>query len=207
MGLDYEFKYYNDEVRFIVGTDEAGRGPLAGPVVAAAVILPSDYHNDLIDDSKKLTDSKRRALFEEITKIAVAYGVGIVDATEIDQINIYQAAKLAMTKAIGNMKHKYDLIITDAMPLNTMEAPVDPVIKGDAKALCVAAASIIAKVTRDDIMIELDKSYPQYGFKNHKGYGTREHLDAIEVYGPINGIHRFTFEPVLKRDKKQLTLF
>ncbi|MCF0117800.1 MAG: ribonuclease HII [Bacilli bacterium] len=207
MGLDYEFKYYNDEIRFIVGCDEAGRGPLAGPVVAAACILPSNYHNDLIDDSKKLSDGKRRKLFKEITEVAVAYGVGIVEAQEIDQINIYQASKLAMNKAIANMQHKYDLVITDAMPLYGLEAPVEPVIKGDAKALCVAAASIIAKVTRDDLMIELDNIYPQYGFKNHKGYGTREHLDAIDVYGPIVGIHRFSFDPVLKKDKKQLTLF
>lgn len=205
--LDYEKQFYNEEVNFIVGCDEAGRGPLAGPVVAAAVILPKDYQNELIDDSKKLSDKKRRELFVEIQEHAIAYGIGIVSAEEIDQINIYQASRLAMNKAIKVLNHKFDMILTDYMPLFGYDVPVEPIVKGDAKAMCIAAASIIAKVTRDNIMIELDKQYPQYGFKKHMGYGTREHLDAIDVYGPIKGVHRFSYEPVLKKDSKQLTLF
>ena len=205
--LDYEQKYYSDEIQYIVGCDEAGRGPLAGPVVAAAVILPKDYENEMINDSKKLTDKKRRELFEEIQKNAIAFGIGIVSPEEIDNINIYQASRLAMNIAIKNMSHKFDMILTDYMPLFGYECEVEPIAKGDAKAMCIAAASIIAKVTRDNLMIELDKLYPQYGFKNHMGYGTREHLDALEVYGPIKGVHRFSYAPVLKKDSKQLTLF
>ncbi len=205
--LDYEKQYYSDEVKLIVGCDEAGRGPLAGPVVAAAVILPKDYVNEDINDSKKLSDKKRRELFNEIQEHAIAYGIGIVSPEDIDRINIYQASKYAMKIAIQNMQHKFDMIITDYMPLDGFEVPVDAIAKGDAKAMCVAAASIIAKVTRDNIMIELDKEYPQYGFKRHMGYGTREHLDALDVYGPIKGVHRFSYAPVLKKDTKQLTLF
>ena len=175
--------------------------------VAAAVILPKDYENEMINDSKKLTDKKRRELFEEIQKNAIAFGIGIVSPEEIDNINIYQASRLAMNIAIKNMSHKFDMILTDYMPLFGYECEVEPIAKGDAKAMCIAAASIIAKVTRDNLMIELDKLYPQYGFKNHMGYGTREHLDALEVYGPIKGVHRFSYAPVLKKDSKQLTLF
>ena len=204
---EIEKDLYQKGFQNICGIDEAGRGPLAGPVVAAAVILPKDYENEMINDSKKLTDKKRRELFEEIQKNAIAFGIGIVSPEEIDNINIYQASRLAMNIAIKNMSHKFDMILTDYMPLFGYECEVEPIAKGDAKAMCIAAASIIAKVTRDNLMIELDKLYPQYGFKNHMGYGTREHLDALEVYGPIKGVHRFSYAPVLKKDSKQLTLF
>lgn len=187
--LTYEKEFFEQGYHLIVGCDEAGRGPLAGPVVAAACILPSDYHNEDINDSKKLTDKKRRALLDEIENHAIAFGIGIVSAEKIDEINIYQASRLAMNMAIENMAHQFDLVLTDAMPLFGYDVPVIDIIKGDAKAQCIAAASIIAKVTRDEMMESLDELYPQYGFKHHKGYGTKEHLLALDKYGPIPGIH------------------
>lgn len=205
--LTFEKEFFEQGYQLIVGCDEAGRGPLAGPVVAAACILPSDYHNEEINDSKKLTDKKRRELFEEIQTHAIAFGIGIVNAEMIDEINIYQASRLAMNIAIHNMAHQFDLILTDAMPLFGYEVPVIDIIKGDAKAQCIAAASILAKVTRDELMESLDEMYPQYGFKNHKGYGTKEHLLALEKYGPIPGIHRYTYGPVQKSLNQQLSLF
>lgn len=207
MSLTYQEQFYDDEVNLIVGVDEAGRGPLAGPVVASAVILPRAYINIDINDSKQLSEKKREALFEVIKKDAVAVGVGIVDAETIDKINIYEATKVAMKEAINNLKHNYDLILTDAMKLSGFHCPVIDIIKGDAKSLPIAAASIIAKVTRDHIMLELDKKYPQYGFKKHKGYGTKEHLEALAKYGPIKGIHRFSYKPVEASLHPQLNLF
>lgn len=205
--LTYEKEFFEQGYHLIVGCDEAGRGPLAGPVVAAACILPSDYHNEDINDSKKLTDKKRRALLDEIENHAIAFGIGIVSAEKIDEINIYQASRLAMNMAIENMAHQFDLVLTDAMPLFGYDVPVIDIIKGDAKAQCIAAASIIAKVTRDEMMEALDELYPQYGFKHHKGYGTKEHLLALDKYGPIPGIHRYTYGPVQKAMHEQLSLF
>lgn len=205
--LTYEKEFFEHGYHLIVGCDEAGRGPLAGPVVAAACILPSDYHNEDINDSKKLTDKKRRALLDEIENHAIAFGIGIVSAEKIDEINIYQASRLAMNMAIENMAHQFDLVLTDAMPLFGYDVPVIDIIKGDAKAQCIAAASIIAKVTRDEMMESLDELYPQYGFKHHKGYGTKEHLLALDKYGPIPGIHRYTYGPVQKAMHEQLSLF
>ena len=205
--LTYEKEFFEQGYHLIVGCDEAGRGPLAGPVVAAACILPSDYHNEDINDSKKLTDKKRRALLDEIENHAIAFGIGIVSAEKIDEINIYQASRLAMNMAIENMAHQFDLVLTDAMPLFGYDVPVIDIIKGDAKAQCIAAASIIAKVTRDEMMESLDELYPQYGFKHHKGYGTKEHLLAIDKYGPIPGIHRYTYGPIQKAMHEQLSLF
>lgn len=205
--LTYEKEFFEQGYHLIVGCDEAGRGPLAGPVVAAACILPSDYHNEDINDSKKLTDKKRRALLDEIENHAIAFGIGIVSAEKIDEINIYQASRLAMNMAIENMAHQFDLVLTDAMPLFGYDVPVIDIIKGDAKAQCIAAASIIAKVTRDEMMESLDELYPQYGFKHHKGYGTKEHLLALDKYGPIPGIHRYTYGPVQKAMHEQLSLF
>ena len=196
--LDYQEQFYNEEIRLIVGVDEAGRGPLAGPVVASAVILPRAYINNEINDSKQLSEKKREKLYKEIMENAIAVGIGIVDAPTIDEINIYEAARLAMNKAIENMKHDFDLILTDAMPLFGYKQKVIDIIKGDAKALPIAAASIIAKVTRDHMMVELDKQYPQYGFKEHKGYGTKKHMEALKQYGPIDGIHRFSYKPVFE---------
>ncbi len=205
--LNFERAYFEQGYRLIVGCDEAGRGPLAGPVVAAAVILPENYQNEKINDSKKLSEKKRKELFDEIRTHAIAWGIGIVDAEEIDVINIYQASRKAMNMAIANMRHDFEMILTDAMPLYGYEQPVIDIIKGDAKAMCIAAASILAKVTRDEMMDQLDVMYPQYGFAHHKGYGTKEHLEALEQYGPIKGIHRYTYSPVAKANIKQLSLF
>ena len=194
--LDLEKKFYSEKVKVIVGVDEAGRGPLCGPVVAAACILPKGYHNEHINDSKKLTEKKREIAYQEIINDALAYGVGIVEAKRIDEINIYQATKEAMSKAISEINIDYDLILTDAMKLENQKVEVVPIIKGDAKAESIAAASIIAKVTRDHMLEEMDKKYPQYGFISHKGYGTKKHIEAIKEFGIIKGFHRETYEPI-----------
>ena len=207
MALDYQEQYYSDKVKFIVGVDEAGRGPLAGPVVAAACLFTRAYINKEINDSKQLSEKKREELFDIICENALAYGVGIVSAEEIDKLNIYEATKKAMTMAINNLKHKFDLILTDAMPLKGFDVEVVPIIKGDAKALPIAAASIIAKVTRDRMMKELSKKYPEYGFDVHKGYGTKKHMDALKEYGPIKGVHRFSYKPVIKVSLHEMNLF
>ena len=206
-GLTYQEQFYSDKVKLIVGVDEAGRGPLAGPVVAAAVIFPRAYINKEINDSKQISEKKRKELFEIIKKDALAVGVGIVDAETIDRINIYEATKVAMKEAIKNLNHDYDLILTDAMKLENQKVEVIDIIKGDAKALPIAAASIIAKVTRDEMLNELGKKYPEYGFEVHKGYGTKKHLDALDKYGPIKKIHRFSYKPVYRSQMKQMNLF
>lgn len=201
--LDLEKEYYSEKVKVIVGVDEAGRGPLCGPVVAAACILPKGYHNEHINDSKKLTEKKREIAYQEIINDALAYGVGIVDAKRIDEINIYQATKEAMSKAINQINISYDLILTDAMKLENPKVEVVPIIKGDAKAESIAAASIIAKVTRDHMLEEMDKKYPQYGFISHKGYGTKKHIEAIKEFGIIKGFHRETYEPIKSMIKEK----
>jgi len=205
--FDYENQYWWGGKEVVVGLDEAGRGPIAGPLVVGICVFPPFYDNYEINDSKKLTDKKRRELLEEIENHAIAFGIGIVSAEKIDEINIYQASRLAMNMAIENMAHQFDLVLTDAMPLFGYDVPVIDIIKGDAKAQCIAAASIIAKVTRDEMMESLDELYPQYGFKHHKGYGTKEHLLALDKYGPIPGIHRYTYGPVQKAMHEQLSLF
>ncbi len=194
--LDLEQSFYNEKINFIAGCDEAGRGPLCGPVVAAAVIFDKEYHNDLINDSKKLTIKKREELFEIIKKDALAYGIAIIDPLIIDQINIYEASRLGMIEALKKIDHPIDLILTDAMPLKFKDNEVKPFIKGDAKALCIAAASILAKVTRDKIMDEYDKLYPEYNFKKNKGYPTKEHLKIIKERGIIKGLYRESYKPV-----------
>jgi len=205
--LKFERSYYSDEVTAIVGVDEAGRGPLAGPVVAAAVIFPQSYKNADIDDSKKLSAKKRMKLFEEIKQHALSYGIAFASAEEIDEYNIYAATKLAMKRAIDQLQVPYQLILTDAMPFEDLPAPVVPVIKGDAKALNIAAASILAKVTRDLYMDELQEKYPNFSFGVHKGYGTKAHMEELAEYGPIPGVHRKSFKPVAKFFLEQLTLF
>lgn len=194
--LNFEENYYTEKVNFIVGVDEAGRGPLCGPVVAACCILPRDYKNEHINDSKKLSEKKREIAYKEIIENALDYGIGIVDAKRIDEINIYEATKEAMHIAISKLNISYDLILTDAMKLQNEKVEVIPLIKGDAKCECIAAASIIAKVTRDHILEEYDKKYPQYGFKSHKGYGTKKHIEAIKQYGIIKDFHRESYEPI-----------
>mgnify|MGYP003294327695 CR=1 FL=1 len=207
MSLNYQEQFYSKKIKVIVGVDEAGRGPLAGPVVAAACILARAYINKEINDSKQLSEKKREELFEIIKKDAISYGVGVVSAEEIDKMNIYEATKKAMKLAIADLKVKFDLILTDAMPLSGYDIEVVPIIKGDAKALPIAAASIIAKVTRDHMMLELAKKYPEYAFDEHKGYGTKKHMDAIKKYGPIKGVHRFSYKPVTKAALQEMNLF
>ncbi len=202
MSLDYERALYKKGYKFIAGCDEAGRGPLAGPVVAAAVIFDKNYHNDEIDDSKKLSDKKRRKLFQEIKENAIAYEITIISPEKIDEINIYEASRLAMFESVKRLQVKPDYILTDAMPLKNITIPQENIIKGDAKALSIAAASILAKVTRDDIMIELDRQYPQYGFAKHKGYPTKEHLSALQQYGAIEGVYRYSYGPVKELQQK-----
>lgn len=204
--LTKEREFRTSTIKNIVGIDEAGRGPLAGPVFAAAVLLPIDYENELINDSKKLTEKKREELFLEIKEHALAYGIASISADEIDEINIYEATKKCMLKALSQIEVPYDLIITDAMKLKT-EKPLIAMVKGDAQCMNVAAASILAKVSRDHYLEELDKKYPQYGFAKHKGYGTKLHLDAIKKYGPIPHIHRKSFAPIKQIYLEQLTLF
>ena len=169
---------------------------MCGPVVAACCILPKEYKNEHINDSKKLSEKKREIAYKEIIANALDYGIGIVDAKRIDEINIYEATKEAMHIAISKLKISYDLILTDAMKLQNEKVEVIPLIKGDAKCECIAAASIMAKVTRDHILEEYDEKYPQYGFKSHKGYGTKKHIEAIKQYGIIKDFHRESYEPI-----------
>ncbi len=192
---EYEEKYKKSGFCAIAGTDEAGRGPLAGPVIAAAVILPFGCELLGLNDSKKLSAKKRDALFDEIKAKAISIGAYSVSAATIDKINIYEAAKLAMYKALDALGKKADFVLTDAMPLEHLGIGYEAIIKGDAKSASIAAASIIAKVTRDRLMEEYDKKYPQYGFASHKGYGTAAHIEALKKYGPCP-IHRRTFEPI-----------
>lgn len=191
--LKYEKNLYKKGYKLIAGTDEAGRGPLVGPVVAAAVILPINYHLEGLTDSKKLSEKKRNNYFDIIKKDAISYGIGIVDAKTIDEINIYEASRLAMLKAIDNMPIQPDFILTDAMPLKQENSL--SIIHGDALSLSIAAASVIAKVTRDEIMYELDRKYPEYDFKSHKGYPTKKHLENIKKYGILNN-YRFSYKPI-----------
>jgi ribonuclease HII len=201
---EYENKYIEMGYNVIAGTDEAGRGPLVGPVVAACVVLPNDYNNDEINDSKKLTEKKREKLYDIIMKDALAVGVSIISAKEIDEINILEASRKGMIESYkeANKKIKIDVLLTDAMKIDTLDIPVEKIIKGDAKSISIAAASIIAKVTRDRLLLELDKKYPEYGFSSHKGYPTKKHLEAIEKYG-IFDEYRKTYGPVKKIIEKQ----
>ena len=205
--LDYEKKIFELGYNYVVGCDEAGRGPLCGPVVCAACILPKDYHNEMINDSKKLTDKKRRELFTIIKEKALSYCIIIISPQEIDKINIYEASRKGMEEAIAGLSIKPDYILTDAMPLHKyQDIPQEALIKGDAKAMSIAAASILAKVTRDNIMEELDKKYPQYQLAKHKGYPTKLHIELLEKYGPIKEIYRFTYGPVKKVAYQQIKL-
>lgn len=187
---EYERKYASYE--YIAGIDEVGRGPLAGPVVTCAVILPKDCNILYINDSKKLTEKKREELYDEIMSQAIAVGIGIEDHTVIDDINILQATYSAMRKAIGALKIQPDLLLNDAVKIPGVDIPQVPIVKGDAKSISIAAASIIAKVTRDRMMVEYDKIYPGYDFAGNKGYGAPVHLEALKNIGP-SPIHRHSF--------------
>lgn len=186
----YEEQYGGCE--FICGIDEAGRGPLAGPVVAGAAILPADCQILYLNDSKKLSEKRREELFAEIREKAVAYGVGIVSPERIDEINILQATYEAMRQAISHLAVTPQILLNDAVTIPQVTIRQVPIIKGDAKSVSIAAASILAKVTRDHMMVEYDKLYPEYGFAKHKGYGTAAHIAALREFGPCP-IHRRTF--------------
>jgi len=193
-----EERLWNIGYENIAGTDEAGRGPLYGPVVAASVILPHDFVLEGLNDSKKLTEKKREEYYPIIMEKALAVGVSIVSAKEIDEINIYEASRQGMLRAIDSMDIKPDYIITDAMPLDGFtDIPHEKIIKGDAKSITIAAASVIAKVTRDRIMYDEDKKHPEYEFRKHKGYPTKKHIELLNKYGIIDG-YRCTYGPVKK---------
>ena len=190
--FEYENRIYESGFSAVCGTDEAGRGPLCGPVVAAAVILPRDTVIEGLDDSKKLSEKKREALFEVIKEKAIAYAIAEATPAEIDEINILNASMLAMRRAIAALPIKADFALIDGNCSRGFDIPCETVVKGDSKSYSIAAASILAKVTRDRGCAELDKEYPQYGIAKHKGYPTKDHMDAVRKYGP-SPIHRKTF--------------
>ena len=189
---EIENSLYAEGYKAICGVDEAGRGPLAGPVCAAAVILPKGLELPGLNDSKKLTDKKRRELFPIIKEQAIAYGIGFASHEEIDQINILQATYLAMERAIAQLEAKADFALIDGNRAKDFGLPVRTVIKGDSLSASIAAASILAKVSRDDMMLELAEQYPEYGFDIHKGYGTKAHYEALRLHGH-SPIHRMSF--------------
>ena len=190
---EIEKEFFDKGISYIAGIDEAGRGPLAGPVVVGTVILKPDSMIEGVNDSKKISENKREKLYDIITKEALSYGVGIVYQEEIDEINILQATKKALTESIKQLEIKPNIIMVDALTgIDTLGIPYKSIIKGDAKCYSIAAASIIAKVTRDRIMREWDKVYPEYGFASHKGYGTAKHIAAIKEFGPCP-LHRRSF--------------
>ncbi len=193
----YEKELFKEGIEFIGGVDEVGRGPLIGNVVAACCVLPKDFYLEGLTDSKKLTEKKRDAYYDYIIENCVAYAIGEVTPEEIDEINIYEASRKAMMIAIEKVRKQINLghVLVDAMPLPDLDIPHTPIIKGDYKSISIAAASVIAKVTRDRQMYELDEKYPMYGFKNHKGYPTKKHVEAINTYGLIDG-YRKTYGPV-----------
>lgn len=201
MTYEFEKEAMNEGFNVVCGIDEAGRGPLCGPVCAAAVILPVDCEIEGINDSKKLTEKKREALFDVITSKAIAYSVSMVDAKTVDEINILQATFLAMRNAADSLSVKPDIALIDGNAKPGLEIEERTIVKGDAKSVSIAAASILAKVSRDRYMLEADKKYPQYQFAKHKGYGTKLHYEMIEQYG-ICDEHRRTFLKKILGEKK-----
>ncbi len=192
--LEYEKELYKKGLNFIAGIDEVGRGPLCGPVVACACILPKNYQLDGLNDSKKISEKKREELYEILIKDALSYGIGIISPKRIDEINILEATKEAMKEAVNNLDIKPEHLLIDAVKLD-IDINSTSIIKGDAKSASIAAASIIAKVTRDRMMIELSEMYPEYGFEKHKGYGTKAHIEAVKKFG-VKDFYRFTFAPI-----------
>lgn len=194
----YENELYEKNYKYIGGVDEVGRGPLNGPVVACCCVLPKNFILEGLNDSKKLSEKKRELFFDYIKEHAIAYGIGIIGPEVIDKVNIYEATKLAMYDAIKQVREKINLeyVLIDAMPLE-LDIPTQSIIKGDSKSISIAAASVLAKVTRDRMMYELDKKYPQYGYAKHKGYPTKKHIEAIEKYGLVDG-YRKSYGPVKK---------
>lgn len=192
--LEYENNLYKEGVTLIAGVDEVGRGPLIGPVVACACILPVNFYHKDIKDSKKLSEKKREEMYKIIKENAISIGLGIVSEKVIDEVNIYEATKIAMKEAIKNLNITPEHVLIDAMKLE-LNIPSTSIIRGDAKSESIAAASIIAKVTRDHMLDEMDKEYPMYDLKNNKGYGTKKHLEALQTYGPCK-YHRVSYSPV-----------
>lgn len=203
--LKFEQQAYDLGKKYIVGLDEAGRGPMAGPLVVGAVIFPQGYYNDKINDSKKLTEKKREELYQIIIQEALAYQIEIIDVADVDRLNVYQASKKGMIDAIDHLSIRPDYALTDAMPLGDV-IEHQAIVKGDAKSLSIGAASILAKVTRDHIMNDYAKIYPEYGFEKHKGYPTKQHKEALKAYG-VTPIHRCSFQPVIEMLNQQLSLF
>ncbi|MBQ8147271.1 MAG: ribonuclease HII [Lachnospiraceae bacterium] len=187
----YEYQYWKD-YDYVCGIDEVGRGPLAGPVMAAAVVFPKDVNLLYLNDSKQLSEKKREELYEEIKATAITYAVGIADVATIDEINILQANYIAMRQAISKLSVEPQILLNDAVTIPSVNQPQVPIIKGDTKSISIAAASILAKVERDHLMCVYDEIYPQYGFARNKGYGSAEHIEALRKYGPCE-IHRRTF--------------
>lgn len=202
--LKYEKKAYDLGYHHIIGLDEAGRGPMAGPLVVGGVIFPEDYYNETINDSKQLSEKKREELFDLIIENALAYQIEIIDVDDVDRLNVYQASKKGMLDAIEHISIHPDFALSDAMPLGDV-IPHEAIVKGDSLSMSIAAASILAKVTRDRIMKEYDKIYPEYGFAKHKGYPTKQHKEALQTYG-VTPIHRKSFKPVMEILNKQLKL-
>ena len=200
--LTYEQSAYAKGFKIIAGIDEVGRGPLAGPVVAAAVILPPNCRIKGLNDSKKIPKKKHQEIYETVCQKALAIGIGIVSPQVIDEINIYQASKLAMMEAVGKLGLTPDYLLIDAMTLDLPQEQ-EAIIKGDARSLSIAAASIVAKVVRDQLMADYDRNYPGYDFAQNAGYGTKSHLEGLEKYG-ITPIHRRTFEPIKSMLTKQM---
>lgn len=192
----YENELYDKGLKYIGGVDEVGRGPLIGPVVTACVVLPKDFILDGLTDSKKLSEKKRESYYKYIIEHAISYATALCTPEEIDELNIYESSRVAMIRAIDRVRQDIPLehVLIDAMPVN-IDIPTTSIIKGDAKSISIAAASVVAKVTRDRMMYELDKKYPEYGFAKHKGYPTKKHIEAINKYGLIEG-YRKTYGPV-----------
>ena len=208
MALDFDLEIYQKGYKHIVGLDEAGRGCLLGPVVAAAVVLPSDFSHPLINDSKQLNEKQREEAYKVIVENAIAYSVAKIYPEEIDKINILEASRKAMTEALFQIdEHKYDIIITDYMKLPKAHKEVIDIPHGDARSLSVAAASVIAKVTRDHICYELEKEFPNYKISVHKGYGTKLHLEELKKYGPVKGLHRYSYKPIKELFIEKVKLF
>ncbi len=201
--LKFEKEAYQHGKKIIIGLDEAGRGPMAGPLVVGAVIFDKDFYCEDINDSKQLSEKKREVLYDFIVENALAYQIEIIDVDEVDRLNVYQASKQGMIRAIEHISLKPDYALTDAMPLGDVIAH-QAIVKGDALSMSIAAASILAKVTRDRIMKEYDLLYPEYGFAKHKGYPTLQHKEALKKYG-VTPIHRRTFRPVIDVLNKQLS--
>ena len=192
----YEHELYDKGLKYIGGVDEVGRGPLVGPVVTACVVLPLDFKLEGLTDSKKLSEKKRNLFYDYIKEHAVCYAIGMCTPEEIDEMNIYEASRQAMIRAINEVRKSIPLehVLIDAMPID-MDIPTTSIIKGDAKSISIAAASVISKVTRDKMMYDLDKLHPEYGFASHKGYPTKKHLEAIHKYGLIDG-YRKSYGPI-----------